>query len=73
MPPGRCRELRALCPPPKNENEYACHVHRAKGETFPSLGGTASAVGFPPRGLCYSPARDCRKRDEFTIPDLGET
>ena len=36
---------------PKNENEHACRVHRAKGETFPSLGGTASAVGFPP-GAC---------------------
>ena len=36
---------------PKNENERACRVHRAKGETFPSLGGTASAVGFPP-GAC---------------------
>ena len=36
---------------PKNENEHACRIHRAKGETFPSLGGTASAVGFPP-GAC---------------------
>ena len=36
---------------PKNENEHACRAHRAKGETFPSLGGTASAAGFPP-GAC---------------------
>ena len=26
-----------------------------------------------PRSLCYSPAGDCRKRNELTIPDLGET
>ena len=58
---------------PKNENERACRIHRAKGETLPSLGGDRIRGRLSPRSLCYAPAGDRRKRNELTIPDLEET
>ena len=73
MPRGRCRELRTIVSSPKNGNEHARRAHRAKGETFPSLGRTACAAGFPPECCANLPSADCRKRNEFTIPDSGET
>ena len=58
---------------PKNENECACRIHRAKGETFPSLGGDRIRGRLSPRGLCYSPAGDCRRGMSSPSPIWGRS